>query len=112
MEERMQKILAHAGFGSRRACEELIRQGRVAVDGKPVQVKDAHANVALHKPQGVLSETPDRGCSGHESSQIAEHLQHAWTQFAGPRATARLTPEADLAIMHTTVFTPSGLLRN
>src|SRR4051812_20732256 len=29
--ERLQKILAHAGVGSRRACEEVILQGRVTV---------------------------------------------------------------------------------
>ncbi len=34
--ERLQKILARAGFGSRRACEEFILQGRVEVDGKAV----------------------------------------------------------------------------
>jgi 16S rRNA U516 pseudouridylate synthase RsuA-like enzyme len=28
MEERLSKTLARAGFGSRRTCEELIRQGR------------------------------------------------------------------------------------
>jgi len=31
--ERLQKILAHAGVGSRRQCEELIAAGRVSVDG-------------------------------------------------------------------------------
>jgi len=79
MGERLQKILARAGFGSRRACEELIRQGRVAVnghaaqlgqkadpdrgritvDGKPVQVKIRHTYVALYKPRGVLSDEGD-----------------------------------------------------
>jgi len=35
-EERVQKILAQAGYGSRRSCEELIVQGRVSVNGKSV----------------------------------------------------------------------------
>ncbi len=34
--ERVQKILAASGLGSRRACEELIAQGRVSVDGRTV----------------------------------------------------------------------------
>jgi pseudouridine synthase len=79
MEERLQKILARAGLGSRRACEEFIRQGRVAVngrvarigqkadpdrdhivvDGKPVPLKHHRTYVALHKPTGVLSDEGD-----------------------------------------------------
>jgi len=79
MDERLQKILAQAGFGSRRACEELIRQGRVAVnglvaqigqkadpdrdritvDGNAIQVQRRHVYVALHKPRGVLSDEGD-----------------------------------------------------
>ncbi len=36
VEERLQKVLAAAGFGSRRRCEELIASGQVLVDGRPV----------------------------------------------------------------------------
>jgi len=78
-QERLQKILANAGLGSRRACEELIRQGRVAVngqaahlgqsadpqhdqialDGKPVRVRRKHTYIALYKPVGVVSTARD-----------------------------------------------------
>jgi 23S rRNA pseudouridine2605 synthase len=34
--ERLQKVMAQAGVASRRACEELIRQGRVSVNGQVV----------------------------------------------------------------------------
>jgi 23S rRNA pseudouridine2605 synthase len=38
--ERLQKVLARAGLGSRRACEELIAEGRVAVDGVTARLGD------------------------------------------------------------------------
>ncbi len=73
--ERLQKILAQAGYGSRRACEQIIEAGRVRVngvvaqlgqkadvstdkilvDGKPVTVSARFTYVALHKPRNVLS---------------------------------------------------------
>jgi len=79
MPERLQKVMAQAGIGSRRACEELIRQGRVQVDGKLAtlgQKVDPHRQqvvvdgqrlprreppvyVAVHKPPGVLSVSQD-----------------------------------------------------
>ncbi|MCJ7701417.1 MAG: rRNA pseudouridine synthase, partial [Anaerolineales bacterium] len=75
MEERLQKILAHAGLGSRRSCEELIQRGRVTVNGrlavlgskadpevdrievngKPIQAREPLKYIALNKPRNVIS---------------------------------------------------------
>ncbi|MDH3944206.1 MAG: rRNA pseudouridine synthase, partial [Anaerolineae bacterium] len=77
--ERIQKILAHAGVGSRRKCEELIAAGRVTingrvarigqsadaqtdklvVDGKVIQTAEKKVYIALNKPPGVLSAASD-----------------------------------------------------
>jgi 23S rRNA pseudouridine2605 synthase len=77
MEERVQKILARSGFGSRRSCEQLIVAGRVyvngqeailgskadaskdriLVDGHPIPNANAPlVYLALHKPRGILSD--------------------------------------------------------
>jgi 23S rRNA pseudouridine2605 synthase len=77
MEERLQKILAKTGYGSRRACEELISAGRVSVnqgvailgtradiekdtitvDGHPIKKSlDPRIYIALNKPRSVLSD--------------------------------------------------------
>ncbi|HHE72633.1 MAG TPA: hypothetical protein ENL34_10185, partial [Chloroflexi bacterium] len=40
-EERLQKILARAGYGSRRACERIIEAGRVMVDGQVAHLGDS-----------------------------------------------------------------------
>jgi 23S rRNA pseudouridine2605 synthase len=73
--ERLQKILAHAGYGSRRACEDFITAGRVrvngrlaelgqkanpaidkiTVDGRPIAAAEALTYIALYKPRNVLS---------------------------------------------------------
>ncbi|MGB7103195.1 MAG: S4 domain-containing protein, partial [Acidimicrobiales bacterium] len=36
--ERLQKTLARAGYGSRRACEVLIVEGRVTIDGRVAEL--------------------------------------------------------------------------
>jgi 16S rRNA U516 pseudouridylate synthase RsuA-like enzyme len=38
--ERVQKLLARAGLGSRRACEDMIRAGRVSIDGTTATLGD------------------------------------------------------------------------
>ena len=73
--ERVQKLLAQAGLGSRRACEQYITAGRVRVnglvaelgqkadpmvdritlDGEPLSLPEALVYVAIYKPRGVIS---------------------------------------------------------
>jgi len=75
MQERIQKLLAQAGYGSRRACEVYITEGRVSVngkvavlgqkadlavdkvvvDGKLLAQKESLTYIALYKPRNVLS---------------------------------------------------------
>lgn len=75
MSERLQKILAQAGYGSRRACEDFISAGRVrvngqlaelgqkadaavdkiTVDGRAIAAAESLIYVALYKPRNVLS---------------------------------------------------------
>jgi 23S rRNA pseudouridine2605 synthase len=79
MKDRLQKILARAGYGSRRSCEDLISTGRVrvygkvaglgdkadpaidqiSVDGRPVKKAEELVYVALYKPRGVISTVTD-----------------------------------------------------
>jgi 23S rRNA pseudouridine2605 synthase len=77
---RLQKVLAAAGVGSRRHCEEIIGEGRVEVDGEIVRrygarvdpqrqvirvdgrripAREDHVYIALNKPAGVLTTMSD-----------------------------------------------------
>jgi 23S rRNA pseudouridine2605 synthase len=77
--ERLQKVLARLGFGSRRGCEELIADGRVtvngeiavlgrrvdadadevAVDGAVVGIRPGLVHYLLNKPVGVITTADD-----------------------------------------------------
>lgn len=80
--ERLQKVLARAGVGSRRVCEDLIARGQVSVNGKRatlgmridpqrdivqvdgarIETRDDMIYLAFNKPAGVLSAmSDDRG---------------------------------------------------
>jgi len=77
---RLQKVLADSGVASRRACEKLILDGKVKVDGKVIRVlgskidpeiskvsvegksidlKKTNLYIAFNKPKGVLSTMSD-----------------------------------------------------
>ncbi len=77
--ERLQKLLARAGYGSRRTCESIIEEGRVTVDGQiarlgdkadptqhrievdgvPISRPQPMLYIVLNKPRGVISTTSD-----------------------------------------------------
>ncbi len=47
--ERLHKVLANAGFGSRRKCEQFIREGLVQVDGKTIAEMGVKVDPQVHR---------------------------------------------------------------
>jgi 23S rRNA pseudouridine2605 synthase len=122
---RLQKVLAAAGLGSRRACEELIADGRVTVDGAVadlgmrvdplnavihvdgdrIVVRDDLVYLALNKPRGVLSAMSDsrgRSTVGDLVGSRAERLFHVGRLDADSEGLLLLTNDGELAhrLMH------------
>lgn len=92
MEERLQKYMASAGVGSRRACETMIAEGRVTVNGKVVReqgvkvvpgqdivkvdskavhAEEKHVYLLLNKPAGYVTTMKDT----HERPIVTDLIQ-------------------------------------
>jgi 23S rRNA pseudouridine2605 synthase len=118
---RLQKVLAGAGLGSRRACEEIIAAGRVTVngekvrelgtrvdprtavihvDGLRVQLDDSLVTLALNKPEGVVSTMDDELGRPSLAQYVAdrpERLFHVGRLDAETSGLILLTNDGELA---------------
>lgn len=134
--ERLQKVLAAAGVGSRRHCEELIEAGRVVVDGvvaerQGMRVDPAtailhvdgsrvvtnvdHVSLAFHKPAGVVSTmSDDRGrlSIGDVVADRSARLYHVGRLDAATEGLLLLTNNGELAhrLMHPSYLVPKTYL--
>lgn len=127
MKERLHKVMAQAGVASRRASEELIRQGRVtvngavatemgvlvdpahdriAVDGRPLPSPATCSYILLHKPPGVLSTVRDtRG-----RPTVLDLIQPALSGAEGPPARLYPVGRLDLESEGLLLLTDDGAL--
>ena len=118
---RLQKVLAAAGIGSRRACEALIDQGRVEVDGKRVREQGLRVDprtavirvdgervptapdtavYAFNKPRGVVSTMSDeegRPCVGDWLAGRTDRLFHVGRLDIDTEGLLILTNDGELA---------------
>jgi len=129
--ERLQKVLASAGVGSRRACEDLIFRGRVMVDGKVAQLGDKvdaeRAEIyvdgqrlivdqnlvylAFNKPRGVISTMADekgRTALGEFLDRVDQRVYHVGRLDTDSEGLLLLTNDGSLAhkLMHPSFGVP------
>ncbi|WP_329534806.1 rRNA pseudouridine synthase [Streptomyces sp. NBC_01450] len=118
--ERLQKVLARAGYGSRRSCEELVEQARVEVNGEIVleqglRVDPEHDEIkvdgltvatqsyqffSLNKPAGVVSTMEDpegRQCLGDYVTNRETRLFHVGRLDTETEGVILLTNHGELA---------------
>ncbi|SDT00617.1 ribosomal large subunit pseudouridine synthase B [Brevibacterium sandarakinum] len=118
---RLQKILAEAGLGSRRACEQLILEGRVEVDGSLVtelgtridpetqsvyvdtmriSTQTQKVYLVLNKPAGVVSTMSDpdgRRCLADYVGNRVERLFHVGRLDTETEGLILLTNDGELS---------------
>jgi len=118
---RLQKVLAQAGLGSRRACEDMIAQGRVRVDGAVVRQLGTRVDpvtavihvdgervptapdqvvLAVNKPRGMhttMSDDRGRPCIGDLLADRPERLFHVGRLDADTEGLLLATNDGDLA---------------
>ena len=133
---RLQKVLAAAGLGSRRACEELIAQGRVSVDGETVREQGRRVDpaavvirvddmriepptgtvhLALNKPRGMVTAMTDpegRPSVGDLVAGRRERLFHVGRLDADTEGLLLLTNDGELAhrLTHPSYTVPKTYL--
>ncbi|NJC71827.1 rRNA pseudouridine synthase [Planosporangium thailandense] len=123
--QRLQKVLAAAGVGSRRACEELIAAGRVTVNGKRATLGDKvdaetdeiHVDgervvtntklvyLAMNKPRGVVATMADergRDAIADYIGNVPQRVYHVGRLDADSEGLLLLTNDGTLAhrLMH------------
>lgn len=133
--QRLQKVLALAGIGSRRACDDLVAAGRVRVngriaepgtrvdpaldlievDGRPISAPSDLVVIALNKPWGVVTTMSDdrgRPCVGDLFRDHPQRLFHVGRLDEETEGLLLLTNDGELAhrLMHPSHGVPKTYL--
>jgi len=119
--ERLQKVLARAGVGSRRVCEDMIEAGRIsvngaqvtvqgmrvdpstdkiAVDGVRIEIREDRVTYAMNKPPGVITAMSDdraRPTVGDMVGDLAKGLVHVGRLDQDTEGLLLLTTDGELA---------------
>src|SRR3954465_6289187 len=119
--ERLQRVLARAGVGSRRVCEDMIDAGRISVNGRPVtvqgmrvnpavdkisvdgvriEIRDDRVTYAMNKPPGVITAMSDdrnRPTVGDMVGDLAKGLVHVGRLDQDTEGLLLLTTDGELA---------------
>jgi 23S rRNA pseudouridine2605 synthase len=119
--ERLQKVLARAGVGSRRVCEDMIEAGRISVngttvavqgmrvhpgtdkisvDGVRIEIREDRVTYAMNKPVGVITAMSDdrnRPTVGDMVGDLAKGLVHVGRLDQDTEGLLLLTTDGELA---------------